>query len=106
MFRFLLRRLGMVMPTFLGITILAFALIHLIPGDPVEVMLGERGAILHISLPPGTGLDWIYRCRCNISAIYQKRCKATWAFHWSLMSVCCRNSSRVFRRRSNSRCAR
>ncbi|WP_042688495.1 peptide ABC transporter permease, partial [Candidatus Glomeribacter gigasporarum] len=43
MFRFLLRRLGMVMPTFLGITILAFALIHLIPGDPVEVMLGERG---------------------------------------------------------------
>src|SRR5260364_289200 len=43
MFRFLLRRLGMVMPTFLGITILAFALIHLMPGDPVEVMLGERG---------------------------------------------------------------
>lgn len=43
MFRFLLRRLGMVVPTFLGVTLLAFALIHLIPGDPVEIMMGERG---------------------------------------------------------------
>ncbi len=43
MFRFLLRRFSMVAPTFLGITILAFALIHLIPGDPVEIMMGERG---------------------------------------------------------------
>ena len=33
----------MVIPTFIGITILAFALIHLIPGDPIEVMMGERG---------------------------------------------------------------
>lgn len=30
MFRFVLRRIGMVIPTFIGITILAFALIHLI----------------------------------------------------------------------------
>jgi dipeptide transport system permease protein len=43
MFRFFLHRIGMVIPTFIGITILAFALIHLIPGDPVEVMMGERG---------------------------------------------------------------
>src|ERR1700748_2320081 len=43
MFRFVLRRIGMVIPTFIGITILAFALIHLIPGDPIEVMMGERG---------------------------------------------------------------
>ena len=42
MLRFFLRRLGMVVPTFIGITILAFALIHLIPGDPIEVMMGER----------------------------------------------------------------
>jgi ABC-type microcin C transport system permease subunit YejB len=28
MFRFVLRRIGMVIPTFIGITILAFALIH------------------------------------------------------------------------------
>lgn len=38
----LLRRVGVLLPTFLGITLLAFALVHLLPGDPVEVMLGER----------------------------------------------------------------
>ena len=43
MFTFLLTRLGLVLPTFLGITLLVFALIHLIPGDPVEALSGERG---------------------------------------------------------------
>ena len=43
MFAFVLRRLALVVPTFLGITLLAFALIHLIPGDPVEALSGERG---------------------------------------------------------------
>lgn len=42
MFSFFLRRLGTVIPTFFGITLLAFTLIHLIPGDPVEVIMGER----------------------------------------------------------------
>ena len=43
MFAFLLRRLGLVVPTFIGITLAVFALIHLIPGDPVEALSGERG---------------------------------------------------------------
>ena len=43
MFSFLLKRLGLVLPTFLGITLLVFALIRLIPGDPVEALSGERG---------------------------------------------------------------
>ena len=42
MLAFFLRRLALVVPTFLGITLLAFGLIHLIPGDPVQVMAGER----------------------------------------------------------------
>ena len=42
MLGFLLRRLLLVIPTFVGITLLAFSLIHLIPGDPVQVMAGER----------------------------------------------------------------
>ena len=33
----------LVIPTFFGVTLLAFSLIHLIPGDPVETMSGERG---------------------------------------------------------------
>ncbi len=42
MFAFFLKRLALVIPTFIGITLLAFSLIHLIPGDPVQVMAGER----------------------------------------------------------------
>lgn len=36
------RRFGLLIPTFFGVTLLTFALIRLIPGDPVEVMMGER----------------------------------------------------------------
>jgi len=43
MFGFVLRRASLVIPTFLGITLLVFSLIHLIPGDAVEAMSGERG---------------------------------------------------------------
>lgn len=39
---FVLRRIALVGPTFLGVTLIAFFLIHLIPGDPVQVMAGER----------------------------------------------------------------
>ena len=42
MFSFIARRLGLLIPSFFGITLLTFALIRLIPGDPVEVMMGER----------------------------------------------------------------
>ena len=43
MLRFLLTRVSLLIPTFLGVTFVAFAFIRLIPGDPVEVMVGERG---------------------------------------------------------------
>src|SRR2546430_16088091 len=43
MLAFFLRRISLIVPTFLGVTLLAFALIHLIPGDPVENISGERG---------------------------------------------------------------
>jgi dipeptide transport system permease protein len=39
---FLARRLALVLVTVFGITVFAFALIHLIPGDPVTLMFGER----------------------------------------------------------------
>ncbi len=39
---FLTRRLGLVLVTLFGITVVAFGLIHLIPGDPVMLMFGER----------------------------------------------------------------
>jgi len=43
MIGFLLRRLGLVVPAFIGVTVLTFALVHLIPGDPVLMLAGERG---------------------------------------------------------------
>jgi dipeptide transport system permease protein len=42
-FAFIFRRVALIVPTFLGVTLLAFALIRLIPGDPVENLSGERG---------------------------------------------------------------
>lgn len=43
MLQFILRRLGLVIPTFIGITLLTFAFVHLIPGDPVLIMAGKSG---------------------------------------------------------------
>ncbi len=43
MLSFLLRRLSVVVPTFLAIAFLTFVAIRLVPGDPIEVRTGERG---------------------------------------------------------------
>jgi dipeptide transport system permease protein len=40
--RYLLTRLAMAVPTVVGITLIAFVLARLLPGDPVEVMMGDR----------------------------------------------------------------
>jgi dipeptide transport system permease protein len=39
---FILKKLAGIVPTVIGITLLAFLLIRMIPGDPIEVMAGER----------------------------------------------------------------
>jgi dipeptide transport system permease protein len=41
--RFLLKRLALTIPTFLALMFLTFLAIRLVPGDPVEVRVGERG---------------------------------------------------------------
>lgn len=43
MISFILKRILMVIPTFIAITLITFALVHLIPGDPIEIRMGERG---------------------------------------------------------------
>jgi dipeptide transport system permease protein len=43
MIRFLLKRLLLLIPTFIGVTIVAFFFIRILPGDPVQVLAGERG---------------------------------------------------------------
>ena len=72
MLRFVLTRVSLIVPTFIGITLLVFVLIRLIPGDPIEAMAGERGldAALHARLLHEYGLDrpvlvqyWFYLLR-------------------------------------------
>ena len=57
--RFVFTRLSLIIPTFLGMTLLAFFLIRLVPGDPIETMAGERGidATRHAALLKEYGLD-------------------------------------------------
>src|SRR6187401_2737082 len=43
MLRFIFTRVSLIIPTFIGITLLAFFLIRLVPGDPIETLAGERG---------------------------------------------------------------
>jgi dipeptide transport system permease protein len=43
MWRFLLARIGLLIPTFIGVSIIAFAFIRLLPGDPIVLLAGERG---------------------------------------------------------------
>ena len=43
MFRFLLNRLALTLPTFFALMFVTFMLIRLVPGDPIEVRRGERG---------------------------------------------------------------
>ncbi|MBO8127317.1 MAG: ABC transporter permease [Firmicutes bacterium] len=40
--QYILKRLALVIPVLIGVTLFAFLLIHLIPGDPARIILGER----------------------------------------------------------------
>jgi len=42
MLNYIVKRLLLLIPVLLGVSFLAFILIHLVPGDPAQVMLGER----------------------------------------------------------------
>ncbi len=59
MFKVLIQRLVTALPTLLGVSVLAFILIRWIPGDPVLVLLGERGAdpVVYEQMRAQLGLD-------------------------------------------------
>ena len=59
MLSYIFRRLLVLIPTILGVTLLTFSLIRLIPGDPVEVMVGERtlDPEMHAAALKRLGLD-------------------------------------------------
>jgi dipeptide transport system permease protein len=43
MLRFIFNRLLLIVPTFIGITIVAFSFVRVLPGDPILLIAGERG---------------------------------------------------------------
>jgi len=52
------RRLLLLVPTLVGVATLVFAFLHLVPGDPVEIMLGESAAPADVAaLRHELGLD-------------------------------------------------
>ncbi len=58
MTRFLIRRLLLTVPVLLGVATLVFSLIHLVPGDPVQAMLGDSATPQDIAdLRGRLGLD-------------------------------------------------
>lgn len=58
MTRYLIRRLLLTIPVLFGVATLVFSLIHLVPGDPVQAMLGESASPQDITELRGRlGLD-------------------------------------------------
>ncbi len=59
MLRFILTRMSLIIPTFVGMTLVAFLMIRLVPGDPIETLAGERGIDpqRHAALVKEYGLD-------------------------------------------------
>jgi peptide/nickel transport system permease protein len=56
--RFIARRLLLTVPVLFGVATLVFSLIHLVPGDPVEAMLGESASRQDVAnLRQQLGLD-------------------------------------------------
>ena len=58
MARFILRRVTLTIPVLLGVATLVFSLIHFVPGDPVQTMLGESASPQDVAqLRKSLGLD-------------------------------------------------
>ncbi|TPW31262.1 ABC transporter permease subunit [Pararhizobium mangrovi] len=59
MLQFILRRIAVLVPTFIGVSLIAFSFIRLLPGDPVILMAGEHGMTpaQHAAAMHALGLD-------------------------------------------------
>jgi ABC-type dipeptide/oligopeptide/nickel transport system permease component len=58
LYKYFIKRLVLTIPTLLGVSIIVFLLIHMIPGDPLDVMLGDRvNEAARIAFAERLGLD-------------------------------------------------
>ena len=44
MIAYIIRRIFILIPTLLGVSVLVFLMLHLTPGDPAELLMGERAS--------------------------------------------------------------
>ena len=44
MLAYIIRRIFVLVPTLLGVSIIVFLMLHLTPGDPAELLMGERAS--------------------------------------------------------------
>lgn len=60
--KYLLHRLGLIFTTIIGVTFISFAMLRMVPGDPVLLLLGERGASTEVynEMKASLGLDKPY----------------------------------------------
>ena len=58
MLRYILRRIGQSLIVLLGVTVLVFAIVHLVPGDPIRIAMGTRyDPDVYAALRAASGLD-------------------------------------------------
>ncbi len=82
MLRFILKKLLYLVPTMIGITLVAFGFIRLLPGDPVLLMAGERGVSPERYARLRRSSAMTSRSGSNTSTISATCCRATWAIRW------------------------
>ena len=107
MSRYLLRRLAYLIPVWLGISFVAFALANLTPGDPARLMLqrglGRQPTAEEVAAGPGrAGLNDAYIVRYGRGSVAPSR--ATSAPPTAPGSRSSALSSHAFRSRSRLRC--
>src|SRR5690625_1725001 len=67
MLSYILRRLLMLVPVLIGMTFITFSIVHLIPGNPAQVILGEAATMSAIeSLEASMGLNKPYLVQYGI----------------------------------------
>ena len=58
LYKYFIKRLALTIPTLLGVSIIVFLLIHMIPGDPIDIMVGDRiSAEARLALEERLGFD-------------------------------------------------
>ena len=67
MLNFIARRLLMAMPVLLGVSILVFLVLYLIPGDPAEILLFGSTMYEAKTTADGSYCNWLRRVRCPVS---------------------------------------